>query len=426
MREQIKMQLQKLLTKAVDCPTKDDVIEELCDNLCEKYSDMTERGMEHEQAMEILLDSVGDIDEIITYINASAPQQPFDFEAAFEGFEKGMKELVKTITPAVKGVANDIATAATKATKAAKGPIKDFANDIAGALKGMEISASEDGCRHDYGIEAAELDGLNIRTENGDVTFGVSHDDNIYVVELSQKPLPEENRVALEVRGKVLHVTQGNKNAGSALFFNRGKVSSDYEIYLPRRAFNTISVTTAVGDVELENGMDIGQLEVKTAKGDITIPAMSFGLCLLNTVSGDIEISSCTGEVIKAQTVSGDIEINGRMSGRIILQSVSGDIEYSGDVPEISAQTTSGDMVLLLDSAPKSSSLRTTSGDVQMCIPDNEGFTLTYSMVSGDLRSAFNLMTNGNSKHGSAIYRDGSLRGYEFKSVSGDVRIKKR
>ena len=70
--------------------------------------------------------------------------------------------------------------------------------------------------------------------------------------------------------------------------------------------------------------------------------------------------------------------------------------------------------------------LNTVSGDTRLYLPDNDGFTLRYQRVSGDVRSDFNLKTSLSDKSGTAVYLEGGGRNYSMQTVSGDLRIYRR
>ena len=70
--------------------------------------------------------------------------------------------------------------------------------------------------------------------------------------------------------------------------------------------------------------------------------------------------------------------------------------------------------------------LSAVSGDTKLWLPDNDGFALQYTRVSGDLRSDFDLKTSLNAKNGTAVYLEGGNRTYSMNSVSGDLRIYRR
>ena len=67
----------------------------------------------------------------------------------------------------------------------------------------------------------------------------------------------------------VLTIREG-RTASSSFFSRRGFGSADVELSLPCRHWELLGITTTSGDVELYgDGMDLDQLTVKTASGDL-------------------------------------------------------------------------------------------------------------------------------------------------------------
>ncbi|MBR5390671.1 MAG: DUF4097 family beta strand repeat protein, partial [Clostridia bacterium] len=175
---------------------------------------------------------------------------------------------------------------------------------------------------------------------------------------------------------------------------------------LPKRAWNSLSVTTTSGDVDLDKEMEIAALRVHSTSGDIELPLIACGSAQIETVSGDVELSGHVQE--------------------LRLVTVSGDFDFNGSAGQISLSSTSGDMALRLDNVPDALVVTAVSGDTKLWIPDNDGFALRYNRISGDIRSDFDLKTSLNAKSGTAVYLSGGQRTYSMQSVSGDLRIYRR
>ena len=238
------------------------------------------------------------------------------------------------------------------------------------------------------------------------MTFGVSQDDNIYIVELSKTELSEDKLARIQSQDGVLSIAQGQKFSAGSLLFNYGMLSSDFEIYLPQRAWNTIRVNTSSGDVELEKGLEAANLCLHTTSGDIECPEIQCGMAEIESVSGDVEVSGCCCE--------------------LRIQTVSGDCAFRGAADKLSAKCTSGDQLLRMENVPGALDISTVSGDTKLYLPDNDGFVLRYQRISGEVRSDFNLKTSLSDKSGTAVYLSGADRHYSMQTVSGDLRIYRR
>ena len=425
MNEQLRELVKKRLAAAVNCPAKDDIVEEITADLNAKYDDLLACGMTPEEAFAKVQEGIGDLREVVAFINEAnrrseetgkSADNPFPF-AGFDDFMRQMGKNLKNLEPSMRVVANDIKSAAEQLGAAAKSlakdskdPLKDIADSVKSGLKTTwkAFSASMDGNKHryDYTVPAAELTGVEITTSGGDVTFGISQDENVYIVELSNTELAEDKLARIQTADGILMVAPGQKYSAGPVLFNQGMFSSDFEVYLPRRAWNSLKVTTGSGDVELETDLEVATLTLHTVSGDANCPQVKCGVVEIHTTSGDVTL---TGDCCEAH-----------------IQTISGDCDVEGNADKLFVESTSGDLALHLYSMPCALDLNTVSGDTKLCLPDNDGFTLRYQRVSGDVRSDFDLKASPNDKSGTAVYLDGGSRTYSMQTVSGDLCIHRR
>ncbi len=416
MHEQLRELVKDRLSGAVNCPAKDDIMEEITADLTAKYNDLLAEGKSPEEAFAKVQEGIGDLGEIVSFINEAnrRSEQNKKSDNPFAGLEDLMRQLGKTLEPSMREVASDmksaaghIGVAAKTLAQESKGPLKEMAQSLKEGLKKVSAKVDlRDKVRYDYTVPAAALTDVEVHTNSGDVTFGVSQDDNIYIVELASTELSEEKMARIEVQDDILTIAQGRKSSAGSVLFSYEMLSSDFEIYLPQRAWNAIRVTTGSGDVELESDLEVANLDVRTTSGDVECPEVTCGVCEIESVSGDVELS---GSLCQAR-----------------IKTVSGDVMFRGSAKDLTVNSTSGDLDLKLENVPETMTLGTISGDTRLYLPDNDGFFLHYQRISGDVRSDFNLKTSLSDKSGTAVYLTGADRHYTIKTVSGDLRIYRR
>lgn len=457
MENKIKSYLDGLFAGAVNCDAKDEIMAELFANLCEKYEDLVASGQTPDEAYATVIDGIGDIDEIVSFINANNRRSDFDFSSAFEGFETRMKDLAKELEEPFQNVMGDLKNAALNvrdAAMSAKEPIKEMAKQMGHEMKNVgrevkdvvsKIEFSQQGkntFRYDYEVPAASIRGLDIASDSGNVTFGVSQNDNIYVVELSRQPLDGDKRANIDLQNGILSISHGKSQVGF-FFFGIGVFSSDFEIYLPKAALESVMIRTSSGYVDLDVELDCKHIKVSTSSGDVSGSDIRCPDLNISSTSGDIELDGVLSQAANIHTTSGDITLDGEFFEAEVV-STSGDLEISGAVKELEVKTSSGDIELdgmiacltaktisgdldaRLSDVPQAIRIDTVSGDSKLYLPENEGFTLNYKRVSGDIKSDFNLLTSINSKEGHGVYRDGNLRTFFIGTVSGDIKLLKR
>lgn len=423
MNEQLRELVQNRLNGAVNCPAKEEIVEEITADLTAKYNDLLDCGMEPEAALAKVQEGIGDLSEVVAFINEANRRSEEASKTSnnpFAGLDELMRQMgknLKNLEPSMREVANDLKSAAGHIGAAAKGlaqesrePLKEMAHNVKSGLqttwKNLSESFEDSRHRYDYTVPAAELTGVEVITSGGDVTFGVSQDDNIYIVELSKSELSEDKLARIQTTGGILTVAQGQKYSAGSVMFSYGMLSSDFEIYLPQRAWNSLEVTTTSGDVELEKDLEVANLTLHTVSGDLECPQLKCGVVDIHTTSGDVDV---TGDCCEVH-----------------LKTISGDCAFEGSADKLFAKSTSGDHTLHMRNMPCAMELNTVSGDTRLYLPDNDGFTLRYQRVSGDVRSDFNLKTSLSDKSGTAVYLEGGGRNYSMQTVSGDLRIYRR
>ena len=190
--------------------------------------------------------------------------------------------------------------------------------------------------------------------------------------------------------------------------------------------------------VQCPSGL-LDYLEINTVSASVVVDYLDVNHLEVVTISGDMDLYSLYGETIDLTSTSGDLYLSGVQAGAVNLRNVSGDIDfYSGGAMDCNAATiscsidlelnganqvwtssTSGDMDLTLDGSATYVGCTTKSGDVDLNVPEDMGFTMTYSTVSGDMESGLPLARSGDTySHGS-----GGPCVIEIQTTSGDVEL---
>lgn len=375
MKERINATVAQKLAGAVDGEAKEAIIEELSGNLYAKYDDLVAHGADPEEAYEAAVDSLGDVTELV----------------ALAGGPTGRAEVQKAVDATIAKV-KDIAHELKGPAKEVWGGVKQAAHAAADAVKNLEITVDieKSGHQFDYTVPADDITGLELRLRSGDVDIRLWDEDSIQVIERSGRALDENKHARFLRRADgVLCVEQGNTAAGF-VFFSFGVFASDFEIFLPRRLWNSITIYSASGDITFPEALEVKEV-------------------LISSTSGDIDLGEgLTCDSLNITSVSGDVEGTDCACAKVVYRATSGDLELSFTrLPEV------------LD-------VRSVSGDVTIALPeDNEGFALAYHQTSGELQSDFELVTSISRHDGVATYKGVQTPQYQISTVSGDVEIVK-
>lgn len=143
------------------------------------------------------------------------------------------------------------------------------------------------------------------------------------------------------------------------------------------------------------------ELSVDAASADLTVSSLTIGKVELNCASGSCDLTDCTVD-----------ELN--------LDCASGEIYFSGSLNSLDCDAASANVTALLRNVPNSIDFDGASGDLDMTLPANSGFSVTMDSLSGNFSSDFETYRKG----GRYVCGTGACE-IEVDGVSGDVIIRK-
>lgn len=408
------------LRDAKDTDAKTELIEELSENLYQRYADLTASGVEETEAYRRAMDDLGDVSELLNYLgdmeNGETTQNTEHhsrdhFNDFFKGFEDVVRETIVQAKDAVdqaKIITKDLAQKFNE----------KYPDGIKVQICGFDITRSSKGNLVEIAkLPADNVRALDVQLHNGDVELSVSQQD---LVEVNGDA--EDLEVRLDDDG-VLYIRQG-KTASSTVAFGRGLARTDVELTLPDKIWEFVKINTVNGDVRFEDELESDELNIQTVSGDISVDHATSPNMTLRSISGDIDGSDVTGNVT-AESKSGDITLEGSFE-ELSASSMSGDVELTGIARVISGTSMSGDVAIDAEVLPRELRADSKSGDCGVCVPAGEGFTVNLHTVSGDFDTDFELVGTIGRKSGSAVYLDGGESVLTLRSISGDVSLEKR
>lgn len=184
----------------------------------------------------------------------------------------------------------------------------------------------------------------------------------------------------------------------------------DVTLCIPRIFDKPISVLTTSGDIEARD-IHVTDLNFTSTSGDISVELFApLNRGAFTNTSGNIDIEADANDV-QISTVSGDVEIHGDYD-HLKFASTSGDVELEAKVRQCDFSSVSGDLDLRFTGALTLINGSTTSGDIDVELPDDTGTnSIDVHSRSGDI----SMRRSG--RMGSRTVT-GSIR-----SVSGDIEI---
>lgn len=140
----------------------------------------------------------------------------------------------------------------------------------------------------------------------------------------------------------------------------------------------------------------------------------------IEAASAKVEVSDLTVFTAEYNTASGTSIFNNCIVDTLDIDTASGDIRFTGTLQELDCDAASASCNLQLSNIPKRIDADMASGDLDLTLPEESGFTLELEALSGDFHSDFPTTMRGQTH----ICGDGSCR-ITVSALSGDVTIRK-
>lgn len=222
---------------------------------------------------------------------------------------------------------------------------------------------------------------LDITWVSGKVTVKYHDGEDILISETAGVELSENNSLYYRVVGKTLKIQYAKSGVWTNMDF-----AKELTVSLPR-----------------------GE------EGSETAYALSF-----DTVSADVDIHEIYTKTCEAENVSGNIR--GTLLGDVSsvdVETVSGNVNLSvGELASFDIESVSGN-VTMMGGNIREGKFDSVSGDFLLELPPNNGYTLEFESVSGDVDLFGDIVSKEGDRY---TVGDGTCH-YEIETVSGNAKI---
>lgn len=338
MYEKLQKRVDYLFKNAPDTKRAEELKEELMANLIDRYNDLTAGGKSEDEAIEITIEGIGDVNELIRSIGGGAAPVRKDSRNQYE--EEIMSDDCDKIRLNFSNY--DIKVSASNEEK----------------IRVVQ-SSSEKISREEKMTITREGECINIIGNEKSLYFNLfNFGSSSNKIELY---IPRSYHQDLEITTS----------------------SGDIEI-LDELELNNLTCSQVSGDLEAKRNLYINNFTSKTTSGDMKIPKLEAEFYKISTISGDINIRSLSGSG-EISSTSGDINLNSlKLSEYINIKSISGDIDVSA--PDntgfiFEANTVSGD----IDSDFNMYYKNKRGNKAEITYGDGPFKNISVSTVSGDI-----------------------------------------
>ena len=171
-----------------------------------------------------------------------------------------------------------------------------------------------------------------------------------------------------------------------------------------------------------DHDFGIGLLQGKDVKNlTIQVPRnWSCNSLEIDAASASLEVQDLTIREMEFDGASGTCIFNNCTVENLDLDTASGDVLFKGSLTQMECDAASANIILELISIPKSLDLDTASGNLDLTLPEDAGFTVTMDTVSGEFTSDFTTTQ----RNGSYVAGNGRCR-IDVDAMSGCVMIRK-
>lgn len=139
----------------------------------------------------------------------------------------------------------------------------------------------------------------------------------------------------------------------------------------------------------------------------------------INAASARVDITNMTINGVNFNGASGDCHFSNCHVGELDVDTASGNIRFTGTLESLDCDAASASCIIHVTNVPLRIEADMASGDLDLTLPEDCGFTVSLDALSGNFSSDFATTTqNGNYVHG-----DGSCR-ISVTAMSGDVTIR--
>ena len=201
---------------------------------------------------------------------------------------------------------------------------------------------------------------ISVDTDISDVQFVLTEADDCTVICSEREDL--RHRVYVKEETLVIEVEdERHWYDHIGFFFGKQHVT----VHLPKASYESLTVETDTGDVEVAAGLQFNSVKTDTDTGDVRVYANVFDELSVQTDTGDVTANSISPMTVRLSTDTGDILLADTRCSTVDIETDTGKITLRNTIAikTITVKSATGDVHLLASDA-SSLYVKTSTGDV--------------------------------------------------------------
>lgn len=231
------------------------------------------------------------------------------------------------------------------------------------------------------GIVAEEVRNIEIEWVAGSIT--IQADDNAADITITEYASPNcEHQMVWKQSGQTLKIQYSRESIEFPSFGINVDTSKELVIIVP-------------------SGWTCNTLEVETASATMDVTGLTIREFDFDGASGVCNITDCNVDELDIDTASGNVT-------------------FAGTLKNLDCDAASANCSITVFNTPASIEMDAASGDLELILPEDTGFTCHMETMSGEFESYFEF----ENQNGAYVHGDGSCQ-IKVSAMSGDVCIYK-
>jgi len=210
-----------------------------------------------------------------------------------------------------------------------------------------------------------KINNVNLEWYSGGVVISKSYDDKIHFKERSTEKLNSNKWASTEVDGDTLYLKSNNKYNFVLFFFQ--SPATYLELRLPEKQYESFRMLMTSGNTTISD-FDISDVDITITSGNLFLFNIQSERMTINMTSGNSNFQNTSMQTFDLTMTSGNTDFEGIISEECRIDMTSGNLNLAST-----------------SFTPRVMNVNMTSGDADITLSQNYGFTLKLDKTSGNI-----------------------------------------